>query len=160
MIIKEKSVWVFNSEIITRGVFSSKINAENWIKQNKLSGMLTEYPLDIGCYDWAIKNNCFKPKRDEHYSSKFIANFTSGYTKHIHYENGLRWGDEKIKKYKEQFNNLELKEKSVWVFNLNTFPSGIFSSEKNAKDWIEKNKLLGTLKNYPLDVDDYYLSIK
>jgi len=159
MTIKEKSVWVFNSIIMTRGVFSSKITAENWIKKRQLSGMLTEYPLDIGSYDWAVKNNLFKPKREEHYSPKFIANFTSGHIDHLHYENGLRGGNSVIRKYKNIFDS-ELTGKSVWIFNLDTFPSGVFSSEENAKNWIEKNQLFGTLEKYSLDIDDYYLSIE
>ena len=37
------------------GVFSQKDIAEEWIAKHKLSGVLTEYPLDTGVYDWAVK---------------------------------------------------------------------------------------------------------
>jgi hypothetical protein len=58
--MKEYSwVWVFKKDGVSTvsAVFSSLENAENWIKFNKLTGILTKMPIDIGGYDWCIENN-------------------------------------------------------------------------------------------------------
>jgi hypothetical protein len=86
-------IWVFNGK--SRGptnfpgaVFSSRENAEKWISNNKLSGVLTAYPLDTSVYDWAISKGHFHPKKDDHKSADFIATFSSAYQPHHHYEDG------------------------------------------------------------------------
>ena len=84
------TVWIFHGENgkFSSGVFTSAEKAEEWIFQNKLSGVLTEYPLDIGVYDWAIKMDLFEAKKGNHYEPKFIQSFTTGSQKHFHFENG------------------------------------------------------------------------
>ncbi|WP_239427972.1 DUF7710 domain-containing protein [Snodgrassella communis] len=66
-------VWVFKKDGIpmVSAVFSSLENADNWLKINKLTGVLTKMPIDIGGYEWCIQN---KEQMLEHY----------------HYENGVR----------------------------------------------------------------------
>lgn len=66
-------VWVFTKKDISMvsGVFSSLEKADNWVKVNKLTGVLTKMPIDIGGYDWCIQN---KEQLLEHY----------------HYEKGFR----------------------------------------------------------------------
>ncbi|KES11705.1 hypothetical protein SASC598O11_003800, partial [Snodgrassella alvi SCGC AB-598-O11] len=34
-------------------------------KKNKLSGILTKYPIDVGVYDWAVQNNFFIPNNEK-----------------------------------------------------------------------------------------------
>lgn len=79
------TVWVFNGDGgagFPSGVFASRASAEAWIRQNKLTGVLTEYPLGVGVYDWAVQRNLFVPKRPEHSSPKFIGGFSSAHQSH------------------------------------------------------------------------------
>jgi hypothetical protein len=84
------SVWVFHGTggRFTSAVFTKKDLAEKWISQHKLSGVLTEYPLDVGVYDWAIANNSFKVKKEVQEQAEFIQKFTTASQDHYHYENG------------------------------------------------------------------------
>ena len=80
-------VWVFHglSGQFASSVFSSKEKAEEWIKKNKLQGILTKYPLDFSAYDWACKFGYFIPKKPEHKSSEFIQKFSNADNEHYHY---------------------------------------------------------------------------
>ncbi len=79
-----KNVFVFNGNKsgFPSAVFSSKIKAEEWIEKYNLSGVLTEYPVDISVYDWRKQQGyASKPDQD-------IANFSSAHMAHWHYEMG------------------------------------------------------------------------
>ncbi|WP_081644710.1 DUF7710 domain-containing protein [Arenimonas oryziterrae] len=82
-----ETVWIFNGDqaSLPAAVFSSRAKAEDWINSNRLSGILTEYPLDTSALDWAIQNGYFTPKGDRHKQSRFIQSFTSGSQAHFHY---------------------------------------------------------------------------
>ena len=84
------TVWVFTGESaqFPAGVFSARSLAEEWISRRRLTGILTEYPLDTGVFDWALVNGHFLPKRPEHEESKFIGRFTSGRLCHLHFQDG------------------------------------------------------------------------
>jgi hypothetical protein len=86
------SIWIFMGEgaRFPSGVFISEENANKWIKEHELSGVLTQYPLEISTYDWAIKNYYFSPKKAHETSKEFIQKFTCASQKHYHYENGER----------------------------------------------------------------------
>ncbi|WDE01477.1 DUF7710 domain-containing protein [Thalassomonas actiniarum] len=90
------SVWIFNknNSSYSGGVFSELTKAENWILENKLSGMLTKYPLDQGVWDWACKNNMHNLKAEKvaekGSNPVFIGGFTTASQEHYHYENGQR----------------------------------------------------------------------
>jgi len=90
--VKESAIWFFHSAgaQFSGGVFSAIELAESWILENKLSGVLTAYPLDCGVYNWAIENQFFSPKHERHSSSSFIGGFTSARQEHFHYENGIK----------------------------------------------------------------------
>ena len=83
-------VWVFNGENsrFPSGVFGSIEKAEEWITTNKLTGILTKYPLDTGVYEWAIQNDLFSVKKEEQKQPEFIGKFSSAGQEHFHYENG------------------------------------------------------------------------
>jgi hypothetical protein len=85
-----KTIWVFTGPKANfpSGVFSSRDSAEEWIKKRSLSGPLTRYPVDVSAYDWAISKSYFKPSKEEHSTSDFIARFSSASQEHFHYENG------------------------------------------------------------------------
>jgi hypothetical protein len=87
---KSTTVWVFNGERsdFPAGIFSSKEKAEAWIQENQLTGLLTEYPIDEGIYDWSIKHEFFHPKREEQKTPVFKGRFTSARQQHFHYKNG------------------------------------------------------------------------
>jgi hypothetical protein len=83
-------VWVFHgaNASLSAGVFSTRAYAENWIAHNKLTGMLTRYPLDTSIYDWAVKQGYWKPTRDDQSTAEFKQRFTSASLEHFHYEDG------------------------------------------------------------------------
>ncbi|MCG8294644.1 DUF7710 domain-containing protein [Pseudomonas entomophila] len=85
-----KEVWVFNG---AEGRFPSAVflelgDAEEWIKNNGLSGVLTKYPVGISVYDWAVENGHFRIKNEKEKSSAFIQKFSSAAQEHFHFENG------------------------------------------------------------------------
>jgi len=83
-------VWIFHGQggRFASGVFLSLSKAEDWIKNHKLTGLLTEYPVDEGVYDWALKNDWFEVKKPNQAESTFIQGFTSASQEHFHFENG------------------------------------------------------------------------
>ena len=85
-----KEIWVFNGTMarFPSALFLSLESAKCWVEKNKLTGVLTKYPVDIGVYDWAIKNDLFIPKEDKHKSSYFIGGFTCASMEHYHFEDG------------------------------------------------------------------------
>lgn len=91
-----KTVWVFNSSNsrFPGGIFEQLEKAEEWIKRNRLSGLLTEYPLNKGTLEWAIENdavNMRAEKLEEKVNDPgFIGGFTTASMEHYHYENGQR----------------------------------------------------------------------
>jgi hypothetical protein len=90
--VEEESVWIFSGAKgrFPGGVFSSLDLAERWIRKNKLTGVLTKYPLDIGSFDWAKANGMVsdiagrKPEEED----QFIGSFSSASFDHFHYEQG------------------------------------------------------------------------
>jgi hypothetical protein len=51
---------------------------------------LTEYPLDIGVYEWAMSKGYFNPERPSHRKPSFVGRFTSGHLRHSHFVGGRR----------------------------------------------------------------------
>jgi len=87
-----RSVWVFNGarSQFPSGIFSSVANAETWIRSKALTGTLTQYPIDISAYEWALNNRYFTPRKPEQESAEFIGRFSDASQEHYHYENGER----------------------------------------------------------------------
>ncbi|MER6175713.1 hypothetical protein [Streptosporangium sp. NPDC001681] len=85
-----QSVWAFVGEggRWPSAIFSSRDRAEEWISARRLTGMLTEYPLDVPIYEWAVDNGYFRPSNPEHSTVDFIGRFTTAHQAHEHYENG------------------------------------------------------------------------
>ncbi len=85
-----QTVWIFNAanSRFSGGAFTSQKNAESWIAANKLTGVLTEYPLDIGVFDWAVSSGTFTPKPGKDITAEFVGGFTTASQQHFHYENG------------------------------------------------------------------------
>lgn len=83
-------VWVFNGEAnrFPSAVFGTRESAEAWIREHRLTGTLTKYPIGQAVYDWAVASGAFQPKTQEHRSAAFIANFSAAAQEHYHFENG------------------------------------------------------------------------
>jgi hypothetical protein len=90
------TVWVFNGASEGRpgrfpsGVFASVEDAEVWIAQHRLTGVLTEYPVGRGVYDLMVGEGHWTPKHDRQRTPGFIGTFSSAYLRHVHYEDGHR----------------------------------------------------------------------
>lgn len=87
----QRSVWVFLGEHAhwPSGVFSSRDAAERWIAEHRLTGMITEYPVDTGVYDWAVASGVFRPGKPQHSSPEFIGGFTAAAQEHGHFTDGV-----------------------------------------------------------------------
>jgi hypothetical protein len=84
-------VWVFSGEggRFSSGVFLDRDMATMWIAKHKLTGVLTQYPVDQGVYDWAVGSGLFEPKKEHEFSPKFIQGFTCASQEHYHFEYGF-----------------------------------------------------------------------
>lgn len=83
-------IWVFNGDVSSfpSGIFLEKENALEWVENNKLSGTLTKYPVNVPVYEWAVENNFFTPKREYQKNAKTIGNFSSAHLEHYHFIDG------------------------------------------------------------------------
>lgn len=88
----DSTVWIFVAPQarFPSGVFHTSAEAEEWIERHELSGVLTEYPVGVGVYDWATASGFFQPRPDKTIDAAFIGRFTSGSMAHHHYEGGAR----------------------------------------------------------------------
>lgn len=84
------SLYIFTSKSLglPSGIFTSYKLASSWIQNNYLSGILTEYPVDTSCYDWAIEHGYFKEKTPIDRAPTFIEKFVSAYQQNWHFEHG------------------------------------------------------------------------
>jgi len=82
--------WVFSGKgsRFSSGVFMDKGTAMAWILRHKLTGVLTQYPVGQGVYDWAIEKEFFEPKKEHESSPDFIQKFTCAGQEHYHFEDG------------------------------------------------------------------------
>ncbi len=67
-------------------VFTTLERGEAWVREHRLEGMLTWYPLDMGAYDWVVAQGRFRSKPEQP-TPEFLAGFSSAYQPHHHYEN-------------------------------------------------------------------------
>jgi hypothetical protein len=89
-------IWIFHATgaRFAGGAFADVGLAEAWISKHRLSGILTAYPRDEGCFDWAVRTGSVGMKREKLEQKKddpsFIGGFTSASQEHFHYEDGRR----------------------------------------------------------------------
>ena len=170
----DRKLWIFNA-FQTKdpaGVFATRRTAELWIARSKVTGNLTQYPLDLGAYDWALEKGLFEPLGDYQRSSKFISNFSSGSQPFHLYRCGKGGGiidqtfglEEPFEVKEDSMADQMAGYEKVWVFTGEKaeFPSGVFSKRSLAEAWIKRNALSGTLTKYPVDIAvyDWALSTK
>ncbi|WP_199509232.1 DUF7710 domain-containing protein [Nucisporomicrobium flavum] len=82
-------VWVFHGEDarFASGVFEDCDTALQWVDRHRLTGIVTEYPLGVGCYDLALAQGGFRPTKPHHGTPVHIAGF-SPRGRHIHVRDG------------------------------------------------------------------------
>lgn len=91
--LPEKHVWIFTLDTggFPGGVFTTRELAEAWIRERRLSGTLTAYPVDEGCYDWAMRHRLVTGRaKDRGGEPAFVASFSSAAQEHFHYTDGAR----------------------------------------------------------------------
>lgn len=159
-----QNAWVFNGapRQPVSGVFSSMVLAEEWIHSNKLSGLLTAYPIDIGVYDWAVREAIIQPMEDIESTSQYIASFTHSIQDHYHYERGKCEGIDATIEEQRLGIMPSILPQSIWLFNglTTTHVSGVFSIKEKAESWIDKYKLNGSLILFPVDIGVYHWAIR
>lgn len=88
----QATIWVFHGEggHFASGVFSTRERADAWIRTHRLSGTLTAYPLDEGCYDWAMRHDLVTGRaRTRGDDPAFVGSFTTAHQQHRHYVDGI-----------------------------------------------------------------------
>jgi hypothetical protein len=92
LVIDRASVWVFHGEgaAFASGVFADLSTALVWIERHSLTGILTEYQVGDGCYDFAIQDGRFRPSKPHHGKPRHVAGFSPSGTEHIHVRDGRR----------------------------------------------------------------------
>ena len=71
-------------------VFDDKALAEEWIRSQSVSGVLTRMPLNLSAYDWATGAGHFVPRWDEQKTPRFIQRFSCASLEHGHYVDGMQ----------------------------------------------------------------------
>ncbi len=94
-VLPEQHVWVFNGgRRFPGGVFTTVDLAEAWISRHRLTGVLTAYPLDEGCFDWAVRQGVTNLKAEKlpakSQDPSFIGGFSTASQEHFHYADGKR----------------------------------------------------------------------
>jgi hypothetical protein len=91
IMIPESCVWIFSGDggRFPGGAFTSRKAAEEWIALRKLTGVLTAYPVDEGCFDWALRHDLITGKaKDRGNDPAFVGAFSSASQDHFHYTDG------------------------------------------------------------------------
>jgi hypothetical protein len=85
-----ETVWVFVGAEARNpsAIFTTRSKAQTWIERNSLSGLLTEYPLDVPVIDWAIREHVYSPRPEDEEDPWIIATFTSAAQRHYHFVDG------------------------------------------------------------------------
>jgi hypothetical protein len=92
----QRQIWIFHAAgaQFSGGAFEDSATAELWIGKHRLTGVLTAYPLNEGCFDWALRTGNIGMKEDKLKQKSadpaFVGGFTSASQDHIHFENGLK----------------------------------------------------------------------
>lgn len=148
MATKRNRAWVFQGEASSHAsaIYTDFETAVKWILDARLSGVLTEYPVDEGVYDWAVSHDYYRRKGDDEPS--FVGSFTSANQRHIHFEGGDP--SDPIPSVAKG----SLLTRRLWVFSTDRgrFPGGIFTSQEQALEWARSNKLTGILQPYPVNI--------
>lgn len=89
-------VWVFNGGKLPSAVFSTRERAEAWIREHRLSGLLTKYPVDIPALEWMVEQGLFSAEKAAEMPPHKRSCFSSASQEHYHYEDGLNQEDSEV----------------------------------------------------------------
>lgn len=92
--IEESWIWVFQGDgaRLPIAVFDDRRLAEEWIARDRVSGLLTAYPVNQSAYDWAVGRGYFEPRTEAKKTATFKQRFTSASLPHHHYVDGAMVG--------------------------------------------------------------------
>jgi hypothetical protein len=165
-LVTGKTVWLFQGEMVSQpsAAFSKLGRAVDWIKRHSLSGLLTEYPLNEGVYDWAVRRGFYRPKDIP--DPAFVGKFSSASQRHFHFDLGQSVELESIASDLSAKGNINRYEqprigadqtKLLWVFlgEQGRHASAVFDDRTAAEHWSRRHQLTGLLKPMPLDVPVY-----
>lgn len=84
------SVWIFHGRgaHFASGVFADKDSGMAWVARHGVTGILTEYPVGHGTYDFAVADGGFTPSLPEHGTPAHVALFLPG-GDHEHVRDGV-----------------------------------------------------------------------
>jgi hypothetical protein len=84
-------VWIFHSETgrFASGVFTDQASGLVWVAQHELTGVLAEYEVGNGCYDFAVEEGRFRNTKPHHGTPEHVGTFSPGLG-HIHVQGGQR----------------------------------------------------------------------
>lgn len=90
----EAEIWVFHGSggRFACAVFTSLDAARRKIAEHELSGLLTRYPPDQLIWEWVQEHSRWRPKSDVQSGAEFKQGFSSAYTGHFHFEDGVQMG--------------------------------------------------------------------
>lgn len=86
----DQTVRIFHGDGVryASAVFQTEPEALSWAKNQRVSGLLTEYPVGDGSFHIALKQQMFKPSKPHHGTPEHVASFSPGWTRHIHLIDG------------------------------------------------------------------------
>ncbi len=79
-------VWIFHGDDAryASGVFTDRATALAWTERHTLTGVLTQYTVGDGCYDFAVRDGSFRPTKPHHGNPGHVGGFSPSRTEHIH----------------------------------------------------------------------------
>ena len=133
----------------TRAVFSTLGRATAAVPREHASGLLTEFPIDVGAWNFAVAIGGFRVKKPHQREADFIADFTSPLD-HLHLEEGHHWDAVS----RDAMVAPASPDTTWWIFSGGARPawaSGVFTTPEKATSWIAQHGLDGWLTEYAVD---------
>lgn len=86
-----ESVWLFlgDGARFPAAVFADEDDARRWIRSQRVSGILTEYPIGISVLEWATAKDFVDGAASKFSNPKVVQRFSSANQKHSHYVDGV-----------------------------------------------------------------------
>ena len=83
------TVWIFHGEgsRFASGVFADRSSALDWVARHRLTGIVSEYQVGDGCYDFALRRGRFRDTKPHHGLPQHVAGFSPGLD-HVHVQDG------------------------------------------------------------------------
>src|SRR6266849_10802351 len=152
------TLWVFTTSaeaqvpdmFLPVAVFDTLQRGTQWAADKAASGTLTEYPINVSAYDWAIANGYFKPRRADQRAAHFIETFSDASQAHCHFEKG-------VAETRCQPRGIPAETPHAWVFNgrgrRGHLPSAVFTEHTLAEAWIAGVRAAGILSHLSVNLE-------